>query len=145
MFNVPLPSLLRLFFFVPPDTCFFFCIYWDIWVLKKSHISSKKQNKTQRARQGHSKHERKIPGSVPQKRRGSLDFGVEYCKNHGYASYLLGFSVDSILGVTLLNIGPTQSVLRIFEQNIVRTCTGAPGSGSFRKKLVMFFLPMLNA
>ena len=33
-----------------------------------------------------------------------------------------------------LNIGPTQSVLRIFVRNIVETCLGVPGSGSFRKK-----------
>ena len=33
-----------------------------------------------------------------------------------------------------LNIGPAQSV-RIFARNFVRACLGAPGSGSFRKKM----------
>ena len=41
----------------------------------------------------------KISGSISKKRRGHLDFCAVKCKNHGFASYLLGFSVDSILSI----------------------------------------------
>ena len=39
-----------------------------------------------------------------------------------------------------LNTGPSQSVLRIFARNFVKTCLGVPGSGSFRKKADFFLL-----
>ena len=38
-------------------------------------------------------------GSISDKRREHLGFCAIKCKNHGCESYLLGFSVDSILGV----------------------------------------------
>ena len=45
-----------------------------------------------------------------------------------------------------LNIGPTQSVLRIFARNFVQTCLGAPASGLSKKKNgSFFFLPTVNA
>ena len=34
-----------------------------------------------------------------------------------------------------LSFGSTLSVLRIFARNFEETCRGAPGSGSFRKKM----------
>ena len=74
-----------------------------------------------------------------------MDFCAINCKNHGcFASELVGFSVDSILGFKYDGlIVPTQSVLRIIALNFVKTCLGAPGSGSFRKN-VSFFLLAVN-
>ena len=40
-----------------------------------------------------------MSGFISQKRRRHLDFCAVKCKNHGLASYLLGFSVYSISGV----------------------------------------------
>ena len=75
---------------------------------------------------------------ISQKRRGHLDFcalNVQKSRFPLVILRLLGFSVDSILGVKRdLNSGPTQSALRTFARNLVQTSIGAPGSGSSRKK-----------
>ena len=60
----------------------------------------------------------------------------------GLARQLLGFSIYYWLWV---NVGPTQSVLRIFARNFVQTCLETPGRGWSRKKLGHFFLPTVNA
>ena len=66
------------------------------------------------------------------------------CIDHGFASYLPGLSVDSISGVKNDSILVLRSqFFKIFALNFVQTCLGAhalgaPGSGSFRKKKVMF-------
>ena len=67
-----------------------------------------------------------VSGSISQKRRGHLDVCAVKCKNHGLASKLLGFSVNSILGVKFdLIFGPTQSILRVF---CAKLCTNMPWS-----------------
>ena len=82
-----------------------------------------------------------ISGSNSQKRRGHFDFCAVKCKNHRLASFLPCFFVHKFD----IDLGPTQSVLRIFARNSVQTCLGAPGRGSSRKKMGNFFLPTVNA
>ena len=67
--------------------------------LKGPHIFADKKKEHIRKRFGRGAlHTCKISGSNSQKRRGHLDFSAVKCKNHGLASWLLGFSVYSILG-----------------------------------------------
>ena len=77
VFNVPLPSLLRMFFFFFFRQIFGFWYLWDIWVLRDPTFPAKmKQNKTKhswKAQQGHITHVRNFSGSIPQKRRGHVD------------------------------------------------------------------------
>ena len=125
-----------------------FCIFGDIWVLRDPTFPATKEKK--HIRNGLSRGTwntcAKFQGvSLKNGVDMYLDFCAINCKNHGcFASELVGFSVDSILGFKYDGlIVPTQSVLRIIALNFVKTCLGAPGSGSFRKN-VSFFLLAVN-
>ena len=42
--------------------------------------------------------------------------------------------MGSPLGVKRLDVGPTQSDLRIFARRFLQTCLGVPGTDSFRNQ-----------
>ena len=74
--------------------------------------------------------------SIPQKRRGHLDLCAVNLQKLRLRIESTWFHCRLDFGrYTWLDIGPTQSVLRIFAQNFVQTCLGAPGNGSFWKKM----------
>ena len=127
-----------------------FCICWDIWGLTRPHIFGEKmkQNKKhlRKARQGHIKHVCKISGSNSQKQRGHSNLYAVKCKNHGLASYLLGFSIDSILGVKFDLILVLRSQFFQFSREIwCKHALKHLEAAGLEKKRVFFFLPTINA
>ena len=78
VFNLPLPSPLRMFFlFFSPDVWVF--VLFGYLGLKGSHTSSKKKQRT-------SKSSAVQKFRVYKKRRGLVDVCAVKCKNHGLAS-----------------------------------------------------------
>ena len=106
---------------------FGFCIFLGYLGLKAKNKQTIRKGGTHQTRLHF------FQGLICQKQRGQFEFCAVKCKNHGFASQLLGFSVDSIFGVRCYLISVLRSQpFEYFALNFVQTCLGAPGSGSFR-------------
>ena len=131
------------FLFCPSD--FFFLFFWgDICVLRDSKFSTKKKRK-KRKKSSAGVYTTRVQNFRVYISKTAWTFGSLWGKRAKIRHRLVitWFQCRFDFGRQIwLNIGPTQSVLRIFARNFVQTCPGAPGSGSFRKKNdKYFFLP----
>ena len=144
-------------FFSPPCQKFVFSVFFGIFGSWKITLSAKKgfyiptfsgEKKHTNIRKGLGRSTLNTCAQhqdlTSQKQRGHFEFCAIKVQKSRLRIVITWFRCRVDFGrLVWLNIGPTQSVLRMFALNFVQTLLGAPGSGSFRKKIdhFFFFLP----